>query len=463
MRAVPGMLGPRRVTATSTGWSVRTSGESLELSWGSVTRVSEAGRFVLVEQTPTVVHPVPATCVRDVTAFVAAINAWRAADGDDPVQLVTDPVDATGREHGPAVPWSARRAVAATAVILLLDQALAWASYGLADTAGDVYVAFGSLAAVCGGAWLAVRRWGSTGVRALLGRRPRWSDVGAGVVVGLGILAFDGIAMTAVAAWLPPEWAGDAQGWIDAAMLAAPLTTGIAVVLTGPVSEEVLFRGLLFRGLRRRGTVMAAVLSAALFAAVHPVDLSPASIVLMTSIFVTGLVLAAATVWRGTLVTAIVAHVVINGVATGFGMVAGHLPWVIPAGAGSAVTAFELSVGDCAVGYPDEPETAPPGGWVSGSAVACEIAHDVEVYELWPAAGADGVFPGHGALATEVDQRCLTGFDDYVGRGYMSSDLDYMAVVPDEAAWTAGRRDLRCVLFHVDGDELVGPARDSGW
>ena len=44
----------------------------------------------------------------------------------------------------------------------------------------------------------------------------------------------------------------------------------------------------------------------------------------------------------------------------------------------------------------------------------------------------------------------------------MGNDLDFTAVIPTGGAWTAGDRDVRCLLLAPDGEPLVGSSRGSG-
>lgn len=459
LRDTPGVLGPRRVTVGPDGLVVRTVAGTLEVPWSAIGGVSEVADFVLLEQTPTVVHALPRDAVAGTVGLRGLLDRWvaEAAGTHETTADTARPAASSG------VPWGAVLAVAAATAVYAVDQVLGFAAYAVSDAFGDLYFAVGSLLVVCGGVWLAVRRWGPAGVVGVLGRRPRWPDVGAGLVVAAAILMVDAVLMVAVELLFGDAALGDAQGWIDAALFAAPVATAVALVVTGPISEEVLFRGLLFRGLRRRwGTIGAAVASAALFAIVHPADLSAASMVLVVSTFLTGLILAAATVRRGTLVTAIVAHVVVNGIVTALALSAPGMPWVVPSGPGSAVTAYDLDEGACTDGFPDEP-VGTGRAWTAADTVACDTQHEVEVYDRWPLGAATDVFPGHHELADEANGRCYDRFDRYVGRDFLDSDLDYLAVVPDAEAWERGARDGSCLLVHLDREPLTGSARDSGW
>lgn len=81
-------------------------------------------------------------------------------------------------------------------------------------------------------------------------------------------------------------------------------------VLVAPVSEEVMFRGVFYRALQPRlGVGGAALVSAAVFAVLHPQ--LPIG---FAGIFVLGLAFTALYLLRGSLLSAIVAHALNNGV-----------------------------------------------------------------------------------------------------------------------------------------------------
>lgn len=460
IRAAPVGFGSRRVVADASRLTVHGPSGSVQVSWSTVTGASEAGDWAVIEEHPDVMHPVPGDAIGGLDAFRVALNSYRVAAGEAPL-----PPAAPRARPWAHVPWSGRRAVLVTVAVLVADLVLGFLTHSIAELAGHLYIVFGGLAITVLALWVAVPSWRTGGLRALLGPRPRATDVGAGFAVGAAVVGLNAALMAAVAAWLPPDAAENSQAWLDETLMAAPVTTIIAVVVTGPIREELLFRGLLFRGLRRRwGAVGAAALSAALFAIVHPVDLSAASMVLVVGTFTTGLLLAAATLRRGTLVTPIVAHMFMNGVAIFSGFTVGaDTPWVFPAGPDAAVSSYELPVGACAEGYPGTADPSSPVGWTASSAVPCEGPHDVEVYGAWAAGAPRDAYPGLEDLAAEADEGCFVEFEGYVGRDYASSSLDYLAIVPTEAAWAAGDRELRCILIDVEHDKLTGSARGSGW
>lgn len=121
-------------------------------------------------------------------------------------------------------------------------------------------------------------------------------------------------------------------------------------------------------------------------------------------------------------------------------------------GPGGDIQAFEGSVGQCYTGSADAP----------GAPVDCNVPHGIEVYAA-ATAPLEGVSvrPDDAELSWFADDACLMAFAPYVGTSYDSSVLDYTPLVPSPEAWDAGARDVRCVLYDLDGAELDRSARNS--
>ncbi len=92
------------------------------------------------------------------------------------------------------------------------------------------------------------------------------------------------------------------------------------VVIGAPLSEELLFRGLVLRSVQKRwGTVAGVVGSLVLFVPIHLADggvFSDGQLVLWLSIATLGAALAIAAVVTERLAASIIAHVIINGLAS---------------------------------------------------------------------------------------------------------------------------------------------------
>lgn len=112
----------------------------------------------------------------------------------------------------------------------------------------------------------------------------------------------------------------------------------------------------------------------------------------------------------------------------------------------------EFTVGECV-------DLAGEGGVVDRvDVVDCAGPHYGEVYlaEVLPGVA----YPGDDELADRADGRCLTAFEDYVGESVRTSAYGFDWLLPSEAGWRSGDRELVCLVVDWDGDPLVGSARD---
>ena len=90
-----------------------------------------------------------------------------------------------------------------------------------------------------------------------------------------------------------------------------------AAVVLGPVTEELMYRGVLLRALESKGKVFAVVVSSLVFAAVHLTGLDPnqfwlSAAVFLPPLFVLGVILAVITLRTGRLGPAIFLHSGLN-------------------------------------------------------------------------------------------------------------------------------------------------------
>lgn len=186
---------------------------------------------------------------------------------------------------------------------------------------GAVTVVVQSLVLAGALAWLAGR--GHLTWRLAGSRRPSGRHVLHGV--GGGVAAFltsTAIILTGDALVGPLEQPG--QALLETEMLAGPalVLTVVAASLLAPLLEETIFRGVLFQALGRRvGWVAGMVVSAAVFAVVHVEVVLPlglGSIVYGLGLLGVGAVLALVFHRSRSLVAAMVAHAVFNGIQLTF-------------------------------------------------------------------------------------------------------------------------------------------------
>lgn len=95
-----------------------------------------------------------------------------------------------------------------------------------------------------------------------------WQDLLSGLSIG----CIFGVCWSLVQTWAPPSRGIPADPEFQIAVMARaqPLISVAALVLLGPITEELMFRGILYGGYRRSlGPVSAAVLTTAIFVALH--------------------------------------------------------------------------------------------------------------------------------------------------------------------------------------------------
>lgn len=120
----------------------------------------------------------------------------------------------------------------------------------------------------------------------------------------------------------------------------------------------------------------------------------------------------------------------------------------------SSGNVFSLDVGDCF----DDPE----GGSEAIAdlpLVACDEPHDNEVYALVEL--PDEAFPGDEEILEVAAVDCLDAYEPYVGASYEDSTLFATWLVPTEASWDDGDRQVVCVLFDREGP-LTASMQGSG-
>lgn len=113
-----------------------------------------------------------------------------------------------------------------------------------------------------------------------------------------------------------------------------------------------------------------------------------------------------------------------------------------------AVTA--LRVGQCL----DQPAAATAIEEVE--VVPCDDPHDLEVFAV--VALPDGPYPGDSARSDAALAACTDRFAAYVGIEPSASELATGFLVPTEAAWDGGDREVVCLLY-APGERLQGSMR----
>lgn len=158
--------------------------------------------------------------------------------------------------------------------------------------------------------WLRREPWSALGLHG--GQLLRNIALGSGLGIVLLLLngligaLFQAAGVTQNQAQLYPLSPGDRVG---------QLMLFIGAALLAPLGEEILFRGYLFGAVLQHSRLLAYLSSALAFALAHSLSATEGVVVLLATTFVIGLVLAAARERTGSLVPAIMAHLVNNAVA----------------------------------------------------------------------------------------------------------------------------------------------------
>jgi len=125
---------------------------------------------------------------------------------------------------------------------------------------------------------------------------------------------------------------------------------------------------------------------------------------------------------------------------------------------GDSESVFNLRPGDCFDDVVEGGEFAQES--VTLPMVDCEDPHDNEAFALYDM--ADGPFPGQVVIDDEAISKCVPLFEGYVGSDYETSRLDIFWISPTTESWSDGDREIACVLYDLDLNELTGSMANSG-
>lgn len=77
--------------------------------------------------------------------------------------------------------------------------------------------------------------------------------------------------------------------------------------------------------------------------------------------------------------------------------------------------------------------------------VDCAEEHDGQVVSAFDMPGED--YPSDEEWTAEIEERCLSGFEEFVGIAYAESALSVRDLSPTEDSWEAGDRQVLCIAF----------------
>lgn len=113
---------------------------------------------------------------------------------------------------------------------------------------------------------------------------------------------------------------------------------------------------------------------------------------------------------------------------------------------------FSIRVGDCTNDVATEEVAAVP-------TVPCSEPHDNEAYFAYDIE-ADR-FPGDDTVLAEAGDTCVSEFEGFVGLSYEESTLDVWPLVPTEATWADGDREVICFIYALS-DDFTTPVQTTG-
>jgi hypothetical protein len=123
------------------------------------------------------------------------------------------------------------------------------------------------------------------------------------------------------------------------------------------------------------------------------------------------------------------------------------------------ISVFDLGVEDC---FNAAAPSTEPSEVEEVERVACEEAHDSQVFAQTVFESADSAYPGEDDLIDYATRFCVDAFEPYVGLPYADSALTVSHFWPTATAWeSTDDRTIHCVLFQKGGTSAAS-ARDSG-
>jgi hypothetical protein len=141
-----------------------------------------------------------------------------------------------------------------------------------------------------------------------------------------------------------------------------------------------------------------------------------------------------------------------------------YLPAPPTTAAGKEPVTTTLAEGSCYNGPAGESNvemvssaSAPAAGL---TLVACTSPHRYEAYATAPSFPSDD-YPGADSVIYLAHRLCAGSFVTFVGQDYQDSRLAYSVVVPDESAWSLGRRSAACLVFDPSTATVAGSLRGA--
>jgi hypothetical protein len=122
--------------------------------------------------------------------------------------------------------------------------------------------------------------------------------------------------------------------------------------------------------------------------------------------------------------------------------------------AGGTLAIEDVRVGDCF-------DSDPADAISSVDARRCDEAHDYEMFHVATWSGESSGYPTEDAMTGFVIDECVPAFEEWVGRSFRISRLDFVHFVPLKEGWEAGDRVFQCAMFDPAAPELSESLRNA--
>jgi hypothetical protein len=86
--------------------------------------------------------------------------------------------------------------------------------------------------------------------------------------------------------------------------------------------------------------------------------------------------------------------------------------------------------------------------------VDCDEPHDNEIFHIETLEGDDDEFPGASEIQDQAQESCTSEVEDFLGGSPNAIGADFSSLNPTEQSWSAGDREIVCVVFDDGGDQL---------
>jgi len=116
----------------------------------------------------------------------------------------------------------------------------------------------------------------------------------------------------------------------------------------------------------------------------------------------------------------------------------------------------DLRVGDC---FDLSEATATEISEVD--AKPCTQAHEYEMFHITTWTDAGDTYPTDDEWVTFFLDGCTTGFADYVGHDYRTSELEFVPFTPTEEGWADGGRRVQCAVVDPLDTDLTESLQDA--